>query len=130
MIVTSSGDLHCKQIFFIQWKSATNEQTLRESFVDLISMIVQNMKKFHHTSIALPAIGCAQDDCSVGIIAKILVREMARQLIHRNLSWRMKFVIDPRDKHVYIQFCEQLSAIADVKGKILVIEQWVGENLF
>ncbi|CAF1260749.1 unnamed protein product [Rotaria sordida] len=67
LIAVSSGALSCKQIFFVQWEPNDDEEILRQSIIDLISTVVQNMISHKFTSVAFPAIGCGLHGCSTQI---------------------------------------------------------------
>ena len=108
LISTPPGVLPSKRIFFVKWKPDTDEAKLRQSLIDLIWTIVQNVIACKFTSLAFPAIGCGKHGCSIDIVVKTLVREMKNQLIIRDLSLRVKFVIQPDQQNIYDEFCKQV----------------------
>ncbi|CAF5028989.1 unnamed protein product, partial [Rotaria sp. Silwood1] len=67
LIAVPSGALPCKQIFFVKWEPNDNEDILRQSIIDFISTVVQNMISYKFTSVAFPAIGCGLHGCSTQI---------------------------------------------------------------
>ncbi|CAF1477245.1 unnamed protein product, partial [Rotaria sordida] len=93
LIAVSSGALSCKQIFFVQWEPNDDEEILRQSIIDLISTVVQNMISHKFTSVAFPAIGCGLHGCSTQI---------------RDLPWKIKFVVQPDQENIYDEFCKVL----------------------
>ena len=113
LIVTPPGALRCKRIFFLRWELNSNDQT---PFCDLMPLIARHMRECNFTSIAFPAVECARDGCPVDIAAKTIIKEMASQLLERNLSWRVKFVVPVEQKDLYRQLCEQVAIVSDVKG--------------
>lgn len=106
--MTPPGKLSCKKIFFIKWEPNENPETLRQSIIDLIWNVVQNVMSNNFTSLAFPAIGCGEHACSVDIVVKTMVSEMKNQLERRKLPWTAKFIIEPEKQHVFDEFCKQL----------------------
>ncbi|CAF3603883.1 unnamed protein product [Rotaria sp. Silwood1] len=113
LIATPSGILPCKQIFFVKWEPDSNEKVLEQSLVDLISTVVQNVKSYKFTSIALPAIGCGKHGCSIDIVVKTMILEMKKHLITKKLPWTVKFVIELDQKNIYNEFCKQVLTTQD-----------------
>ncbi|CAF4973986.1 unnamed protein product, partial [Rotaria sp. Silwood1] len=113
LIATPSGALPCKQIFFVKWKPDDNEEILQQSLVDLIHIVVQNVKSYQFTSIAFPAIGCGKHECSIDIVVKTMVLEIKKNLIKRNLPWTVKFVVEPDKENIYNEFCKQILTTQD-----------------
>ncbi|CAF1160141.1 unnamed protein product [Adineta steineri] len=110
LTVTSSGRLSCKQIFFVRWKPSVDESILRQSIVDFMWNVIQNILPHHYTSVAFPAIGCGKSACSVNIVVKIMVSEIKKEIQKRNLTLKVRFVIEPRQVNVYDEFCKQVLA--------------------
>ena len=110
LISTSSGVLPCKRIFFVKWQPDKDDAKLRQSLVDLIWNVIQNVMAYKFTSLAFPAIGCGKYACSVNIVVKTLVREMKNQLSTRDLQLTVKFVIQADQQHIYDEFCKQVLA--------------------
>jgi len=100
--------LPCKRIFFIKWVPVTDEAILRQSLIDLVWAIIQNVMAHNFTSLAFPAIGCGKHNCSVDIVVKTLVKEMRNQLTIRSLPFQVRFIIQPNAQHIYDEFCKQL----------------------
>ncbi|CAF4210109.1 unnamed protein product [Rotaria sp. Silwood2] len=123
LIATPPGALTCKQIFIVKWDSDPDEEILRQSLVDLMYTVVQNVKSHNFTSIAFPAIGCGKHGCSINIVVKTMVLEMKRHLITRNLSWTMKFVVEPDQENIYDEFSKQVLTIQDGKTKVFSINE-------
>jgi O-acetyl-ADP-ribose deacetylase (regulator of RNase III) len=73
------------------------------------------------TSIAFPAIGCGKHNCPVHVVVKAMVLEMKKQLIKRNLPWKIKFVIQPDHQHVYDEFCKNVLTTQDGKMRIFFL---------
>ena len=111
IISTPGGQLPCKRIFFIKWEPNSNSDILRQSIVDLIWNVIQNVISYGFTSVAFPAIGCGEHDCSVDIVVKTMVSEMTEQIQNRKLPWNVKFVIHPHQQNVYDEFCKRLSLL-------------------
>jgi hypothetical protein len=108
LISTPPGTLPCKRIFFVKWEPATDEAILRQSLVDLIWTVIQNMIAHKFTSLAFPAIGCGKHGCSVDFVVKTLVKEVKNQLTMRGLPLTVKFVIQPGQQNIYDEFCKQV----------------------
>ncbi|CAF3738304.1 unnamed protein product [Adineta steineri] len=108
VIITPSGHLHCKNIFFFKWEPNKNKTILTQSIVDLISNIVQHVNSYKYTSIAFPALGCGEYACSVDIVVKTMVREMKQQIKKNGLLWTVKFIIHPSQQNIYDEFCKQV----------------------
>jgi O-acetyl-ADP-ribose deacetylase (regulator of RNase III) len=108
IISTLPGYLSCKRIFFLKWEPDQDDEILRQSIVDLISNVIQNVRSHNYTSIAFPAIGCGGHACSVDIVVKTMIREMKQQIEKRKLPWTVKFIIQPDQQNVYDEFCKQL----------------------
>ncbi|CAF2685686.1 unnamed protein product [Rotaria sp. Silwood2] len=108
LISVPSGALPCKQIFFVKWEPDDDEDILRQSIVDLISTVVQNVISHKFTSIAFPAIGCGLHGCSTQIVIGTMVREMKKHLVKRDLCWKVKFVVQPNQENIYDVFCKVL----------------------
>ncbi len=121
LISTPPGTLPCKRIFFVKWQPAKDETILRQSIVDLMWTVIQNVISYKFTSLAFPAIGCGQHGCSVDVIVKTMVKEMKNQLTMRNLALTVKFVIQPNQQNIYDEFCKQVLATQDgiVKNSFL-----------
>jgi hypothetical protein len=117
LISIPAGELPCKRIFFLQWKPNENEDILRQSIVDFIYNVIQNVISYKFTSIAFPAIGCGQLGCSVDIVVKTMVREVKNQLRTRDLQVTVKFVIQPEQQNVYDEFCKQVLSSEEGKKK-------------
>ncbi|CAF2735942.1 unnamed protein product [Rotaria sp. Silwood2] len=113
LMTITSGNLPCKQIFFVKWKPNNDEKILQQSLGDLISSVVQNAISHKFTSIAFPAIGCGAHGCSVDIVVKTMVIEMKKHLIERKLSWTVKFVVRRDQENVYDEFCQQVLTTDD-----------------
>jgi hypothetical protein len=110
LISTPSGTLPCKRIFFVKWQPATDEAILRQSLIDVIWTVIQNLIAYKFTSLAFPAIGCGQHGCSVDVVVKTMVKEMKNQLAMRNLPLTVKFMIQPNQQNIYDEFCKQVLA--------------------
>ena len=108
IITTPPGHLHCKKIFFLRWQPSRDDDELRQSIVDLISNVIQSTRSHGFTSMAFPAIGCGDYQCSINIVVKTMVREMRRNIAERKLPWKVRFVIHPNQPDVYDEFCKQL----------------------
>jgi hypothetical protein len=121
LISTPPGTLPCKRIFFVQWQPATDEAILRQSLVDLIWTVIQNVISYKFTSVAFPAIGCGKHGCSVDVVVKTLVKEMKNQLTMRNLPLTVKFVIQPDQQNIYDEFCKQVLTAQDGIIKIFLL---------
>ena len=119
LISTPSGELPSKRIFFVKWQPDTDAARLRQSLVDLIWIVIQNVMGHNFTSLAFPAIGCGKYACSVEIVVRTLVMEMKNQLNMRDLPLTVKFVIENGQKSIYNEFCEQI--LAAQEGMILLL---------
>lgn len=74
----------------------------------MVSIIVQKALESKFTSIAFPALGCGKYGCSTEIVVNTLVFEMRKQLITRDLPWKVKFIVEPDQQNIYDEFCKQL----------------------
>lgn len=108
IITTPPGHLPCKNIFFLRWQPDRDEDELRQSIVDLISNVIQSTRAHGYTSMAFPAIGCGDYQCSINVVVKTMVRGMKRNIEERKLPWTVRFVIHPNQPDVYDEFCKQL----------------------
>jgi len=108
LISTSSGNLFCKRIFFVKWKSDENENILRQSINDFICNVIQNVISYKFDSIAFPPIGCGHSNLSRNIIIQTLIEQIIYQIKTRNLSLTIKFIILPHQHDIYQQFYHQL----------------------
>ena len=115
---TPSGALPSKRIFFVKWQPDKDDAKLRQSLVDLVWTVIQNVMGHKFTSLAFPAIGCGKHACSVDIVVKTLVREMKNQLSIRDLQLSVKFVIESDQQNIYDEFCKQV--LATQEGMIAV----------
>ncbi|CAF3369067.1 unnamed protein product [Rotaria sp. Silwood2] len=113
LMALPSGTLPCRQIFLVKWKPDNDEGILQQSLVDLMHTVVQNVQEHQFTSIAFSAIGCGKHGCSLDIVVKIMVLEMKKHLITRNLPWTVKFVVEPDQENIYDEFCKQVLTIQD-----------------
>ncbi|CAF4172022.1 unnamed protein product [Rotaria sordida] len=115
LISTPPGKLPCQRIFFLKWEPDPDDSILRQSIIDFIWNIIQNVISYNYTSVACPAIGCGGYGCSVDIVVKTMVKEIKNQLKTRNLSLTVKFIIRPEQQNIYDEFCKQV--LASEEGK-------------
>ncbi|CAF1616166.1 unnamed protein product, partial [Adineta ricciae] len=108
IISTPAGRLPCKRIFFLKWQPNSDDKLLRQSIVDLMYNVVQNVHANTFTSIAFPAIGCGGHACSLKVVVKTMIREMKQHIQQRDLAWKVKFIIEPDQQNTYDEFCKQL----------------------
>ncbi|CAF3262026.1 unnamed protein product [Rotaria sp. Silwood2] len=123
LISTPPGKLSCQRIFFLKWEPDADDSKLRQSIIDFVWNIIQNVISYKYTSIACPAIGCGGYGCSVDIVIKTLVQEIKNQLKTRNLSLTVKFVIRPEQQNIYDEFCKQVLASEEEAVKISIEDQ-------
>jgi O-acetyl-ADP-ribose deacetylase (regulator of RNase III) len=119
IISIPSGQLPCKRIFFFKWRPDIDEEVLQQSIVDFIWNIMQNVVSYKFTSIAFPAIGCGQHDCSKNIVVRTMVKEIKNQLKMRNLPLIVRFVVQPGQAEIYDEFCKQVLSSEEGKAKDL-----------
>ena len=119
IISVPSGELRCKKIFFLKWEPDSNEDVLRQSIVDFISNVIQNVISNEFRSIALPAIGCGKHECPVDIVIKTMVKQIQNQLIMRNIPLIVKFVIQPEKQNIYDEFRKQVLSLQEGTTGIL-----------
>ncbi|CAF1261926.1 unnamed protein product [Adineta ricciae] len=127
IISTPPGNLPCKRVFFLRWEPASDPDELRQSIIDLIWNLIQNVNSHHFSSIAFPAIGCGEHACSVDVVVKTTVREMKKQILTRKLPWTVKFIIEPNQQTIYDEFCRHLLSSDDNKkpdGDFQVPSTW------
>ncbi|CAF1037008.1 unnamed protein product [Didymodactylos carnosus] len=123
LISTLPSQLPCKRIFFLKWQPDANDAIFRQSIVDFIWNVMQNVISYNYTSIAFPAIGCGKHGCSVDIVVKTMVKEIKNQLKIRNLSLTVKFVIEPEQQNVYDEFCTQVLGSEEAASEKSVVDQ-------
>ncbi|CAF2928917.1 unnamed protein product [Rotaria sp. Silwood2] len=121
LISTLPGRLACKRIFFLQWKPDKDEAVLRQSIIDFVWTVIQNVISHDYTSIAFPAIGCGKHGCSVDIVVKTMVKEIKNQLSMRNLPLKVKFVVQLEQQNVYDEFCKQVLITSAGKATFFLI---------
>ncbi len=100
IISIPSGELPCKRIFFLKWQPDTNEDVLRQSIVDFIGNVIQNVISYKFSSIAFPAIGCGKHGCSIDIVVKTMVKEK---------------------QNIYDEFCKQVLSLQGGTTGILLL---------
>lgn len=86
LISTPPGALHCKRIFFIKWEPDIDEEILRQSFIHMISNVVQHVILHKFSSIAFPTIACGLSGSSVQTVVKTMVLEMKSQLYQEKIT--------------------------------------------
>ena len=109
-LLTPAGVLPSKRIFFVKWQPNQDDAKLRQSLIDLVWTVIQNVMAHNFTSLAFPAIGCGKHACSVDIVVQTLVQQMKEQLNQRDLQLTVKFVIESSQQNVYDEFCKQVLA--------------------
>ncbi|CAF3470720.1 unnamed protein product [Rotaria sp. Silwood2] len=123
LISTLPGRLACKRIFFLQWKPDKDEAVLRQSIIDFVWTVIQNVISHNYTSIAFPAIGCGKHGCSVDIVVKTMAKEIKNQLSMRNLPLKVKFVVQLEQQNVYDEFCKQVLITPAGKATFFLISK-------
>ncbi|CAF3954954.1 unnamed protein product [Rotaria sordida] len=108
------------------WEPDADDSILRQSIIDFIWNIIQNVISCNYTSIACPAIGCGGYGCSVDIVVKTIVQEIKNQLKTRNLALTVKFVIRPEQQNIYDEFCKQVLASEEER---IQNERWLLQYL-
>ncbi|CAF1399535.1 unnamed protein product, partial [Rotaria sp. Silwood1] len=68
LISIPSGGLPCKKIFLIKWRPEQDEAKLRKSIADFISNAIKYVIEHGFTSVAFPAIGCGDHQCSTNLV--------------------------------------------------------------
>nr|ACD54744.1 macro BAL-like protein [Adineta vaga] len=109
LISTPPGALPCKRIFFVKWKPDNDQTVLRQSLVDLVWTVIQNVISYNFTSFAFPALGCGQHGCSIDIVVETMVNETKNQLTRRNIPLTARFVIEPKQQNVYDEFIKRIT---------------------
>ncbi|CAF1575154.1 unnamed protein product, partial [Didymodactylos carnosus] len=114
IISTPPGHLSCKRIFFLKWQPSKDDNILRQSIIDFISNVIQNVISYNYKSIAFPALGCGKHGCSTDIVVKTMVREIKSQLkVRQNYPLIVKFIIQPEQQNIYDEFCKYVVAVED-----------------
>ncbi|CAF3698920.1 unnamed protein product [Rotaria sp. Silwood1] len=108
IISTPPGQLPCKRIFFIKWEPNKDPELLRQSVIDLIWNVIQNVISYNYVSVAFPALGCGEHACSINVVVETMIREIRKEIQNRKLSLLVKFIIQPNQQNVYDEFCKQL----------------------
>ena len=108
LISIPPGALECKRLFFITWKPDADEEILRQSLVDLMWTVVRHVSSHNFTSMAFPAIGCGKHGCSINIVVETMVSEMKTHLTKRKLPWKVAFIVQSGQEHVYDEFSKQI----------------------
>ncbi|CAF1305078.1 unnamed protein product, partial [Didymodactylos carnosus] len=55
-LVTSSGNLNCKKIFFLRWTPNSDETILRQTIEEVVTNSIQQARNSNFKTIAFPAI--------------------------------------------------------------------------
>lgn len=108
LIICPSGNLSCKKIFFIKWNPNENEIILKQSIIDFIHNLIQNIITNQYKSVALPPIGCNHKNLSTSFIIKTFINQFIYQIKSRNLSLIIKFIILPDQYEIYQEFYQEL----------------------
>ncbi|CAF3968981.1 unnamed protein product [Rotaria sp. Silwood1] len=75
LISIPSGGLPCKKIFLIKWRPEQDEAKLRKSIADFISNAIKYVIEHGFTSVAFPAIGCGDHQCSTNLVITTMLPE-------------------------------------------------------
>ena len=118
LISISSGQLPCNRIYFVSWAPEKNLALFRKSFVDFVSIALQNAIISGFTSIALPIIGCGRHACSVDLIGKMMVNEVKKQLTVIKTPLIVKFIVEPDRDNVYEIFRKHILTPLESKGQL------------
>ena len=108
LITTGSGLLPCQRVFFVRWKPSADESQLRQSIRSYVSNIIEHAIQSKYGSIALPAIGCGNHDCSIHVVVETMVTAVKSELTNRAVPLTVNFVIQPDKQNVYDEFCKHL----------------------
>ncbi|CAF4399371.1 unnamed protein product [Rotaria socialis] len=109
VIVQSNGRIASKAIYFLPWKTSSDEPILCKSIKNFVSVALDKAKEENYRSIAFPAIGCGKMHCSIGLVARTMTEEVYRKLQHSDLS--VTFVIQPDRKDIYAEFQKQIDSL-------------------
>lgn len=113
---TDSGELQCRRLLFLTWKiDQTTQENFFQSIRNFVNTAVQHAIKFHHTSIAFPAIGCGKYNFDKSIVAHEMLGEVQRQLLSANVLLQVNISVLPTDNEVFEIFHAKLESLQ--KGK-------------
>lgn len=83
--------------------------------------VILHVIPYQYSSIAFPAIGCGEHNCSVDVIVETMVHSIRKELKKRKLAWTVKFIIEHHKQNVYNEFCRQASTPEKSKTLIRII---------
>ncbi len=126
--VKAGGQITSKQIYFLPWKKHADTSALQKSIEKFVSDAIEKVVEDRCRSIAFPAIGCGQLECSVSLVAQAMVGEAYRKLGMHNIS--VSFVIQPERKDIYDEFEKQRNLIQSQSSsnKLRKISETVGKG--
>lgn len=108
LISTGPGSLSCQTVLFVRWQPSRDDSGLRRSITSLISNVIAHAAQLHYKSIAIPAIGCGNHDCSIDIVVETMVTTVKTELARSTMVLTVIFVIQPEKQTVYDEFCKHL----------------------
>lgn len=120
MISIPSGGLPCKKIFLIKWKPEHDEAKLRKSIADFMSNAIKYVIAHDFTSVAFPAIGCGDHQCSTDLVIKTMAKEMIYQIQSQKESLLIKIIVQAERQDIYEAFCKEIPAVKPGKVNILL----------
>ncbi|CAF1094066.1 unnamed protein product [Rotaria sordida] len=107
-----SGKLQCRRLLFLTWQiNQTSQEAFYQSIRNFVNTAIQHAIKFHHTSIAFPAIGCGKYNFDKNIVAHEMLTEAQRQLLSANVLLQINFIILPDQNDVYEIFQAKLESL-------------------
>ncbi|CAF1427010.1 unnamed protein product, partial [Rotaria sordida] len=111
LISIPSGELPCKKIFLIKWRPTHDEGQLRKSIADFVSNAMKYVIEHGFTSVAFPAIGCGDHQCSTELVITTMVKEMIYQIQTQKVLLLVKIIVQAERQDIYEAFCKEIPAV-------------------
>ncbi|CAF5042887.1 unnamed protein product, partial [Rotaria sp. Silwood1] len=104
--IETDGQLPSQVIYFVHWKPHYDEYRLRKSLQKFVSIAIEKAVYDGYQRIAFPAIGCGNYDCSIELVAQVLIEQICHLLTIHSLC--VSIVIEPNKTAIYDEFEAQL----------------------
>jgi hypothetical protein len=107
--IAASGQIASKAVYFLPWQPNSDSALLCKSIEQFVSNAMEKVATENYRSVAFPAIGCGQHQCSISTVAQTSVNEAHRQLAKHPMS--VSFVIQPQRTDIYDEFQKQINLL-------------------
>ncbi|CAF2236408.1 unnamed protein product, partial [Rotaria magnacalcarata] len=118
IIVEPAGKIASKKIYFLPWKTNSDQSILCKSIEDFVSLALEKAIDHKYRSIAFPAIGCGGFKCSIQLISRTMVRTVYSKLKTYQMS--VSFVIQPDKKDIYDEFKKHIDELQPPPSSIIL----------